>query len=88
MSADDRTLGDDTRFDENSVCGVCRGHSGRSKSITRDSDTRDTDDTRYRGLNMPHRECLEMIGRSASTLDSMRILSVVGQEGILGVLDR
>ena len=63
MSGDDRTLGEDTIFDENSVCGIGSEQSGRSESIARDSDTRDTDNTRYRGLNIRHRECLEMIRR-------------------------
>ena len=84
MSGDDRTLGEHTRFDENSVCGVAKRHSGRSKSRARDSDTRDTDNKIYRGLKMPDKECLEMIGRCARTQDSMRILSVVWVGGILG----
>ena len=37
---------------------------------------------------MPHKECLEMIGRCVRTQNSGIILSVVWVGGILGVLDR
>ena len=78
MSGAVGTPSQDTRFDKNSVCIGSRRHSGRS-------DTRDTDSNRYRGLKMPHKERLEMIGRWVRTQDSIRILYVVHVEGILGV---
>ena len=43
-----KTLGEDTTLDENSVCGVGRGAFWAVKSIAKDSDTRDTDNKRYR----------------------------------------
>ena len=46
------------------------------KSIARDSDTRDTDNKRYQRLKVPHKECLELVGRWVRAQDSMRILSV------------
>ena len=48
MSGTDRTVGEDTRFDENSICGVGKGAFWAGKSIARDSDTIDIDNTRYR----------------------------------------
>ena len=48
MSGAGRTLGEDTKLDENSVCGVGKGAFWAAKSIARDSDTRDTDNKRYR----------------------------------------
>ena len=49
-------------------CGyVGMGAFSAGKSTARDTDTRDTDNKRHRGLNMPHNECLEMIGRCVRT---------------------
>ena len=40
-------MGEDTRFDENSVCGVGKSTFWAGKSIARDSDTRDIGNKRY-----------------------------------------
>ena len=77
------TLVEDTTFEENSCCGVCRGHSGQESCSRRYryqevQIIKDINDSRW------SIECLELSGRLLKIQHSMRILAVVYVRDILG----